>query len=98
MLFCNPLFRFKVHYEHLSGNLKCVCYIIFLDSFVVLLKMLCINIQNRKKYDLNLPPELTQSLPSPLCPNCSNDHTHTQEPFYVFLFPIHHPVSWNFSY
>ena len=88
----------------LSGTLKCVCYIIFLDSFVVLLKMLYINIQNRKKYDLNLPPELTQSLPFPMCPNCSNDHTHThththtQEPFYVFHFPIHNPVSWNFSY
>ena len=86
MLFCNPLFRFKVHYEHLSGNLKCVCYIIFLDSFVVLLKMLCINIQNRKKYDLNLPPELTQSLPSPLCPNCSNDHTHTHRSLFMYFF------------
>lgn len=82
----------------LSGTLKCVCYIISLDGFVVLLKMLYINIQNRKKYDLNLPPELTQSLPFPMCLSHSNDHTHTQEAFYVFLFPIHHPVSWNFSY
>ena len=82
----------------LLGTLKCVYYIISLDGFVVLLKMLYVNIQNRKKYDLNLPPELTQSLPFPVCLSHSNDHTHTQEAFYVFLFPIYHPVSWNFSY
>lgn len=85
MLFCNPLFRFKVHYEHLSGTLKCVCYIIFLGSFVVLLKMLCINIQNRKKYDLNLLPELTQSLLL-LCVPTVQMITHTHRSLFMYFF------------
>lgn len=80
----------------LLGTLKCVCYIISLDGFVVLLKMLYVNIQNRKKYDLNLPPELTQSLPFPVCLSHSNDHTHTQEAFYVFLVSYSSPCFMEF--
>lgn len=59
LLFCNLLLKLSVYYEHLFRPIDLSPHYFFLNSFVVLLKMLCINTRNREKYDVNIPPEPT---------------------------------------